>query len=82
MYLASIGFEFHRASGIPGFSAFMSIWAIVMLEYWKRKEAAAAMVWGMTSFEEEETTRPEYKQVRAPPFPLYAHAPLTTTPLR
>jgi len=53
-----------------------------MLEYWKRKEAAAAMVWGMTSFEEEETTRPEYKQVRAPPFPLYAHAPLTTTPLR
>ena len=41
-----------------GFSVFIVIWAIVMLEYWKRKEKLTALYWGMIGFEKNEVTRP------------------------
>jgi anoctamin-10/anoctamin-7 len=46
---------------LPFYSLVITVWAIVMLEYWKRKEQMKAMDWGMTSFEESEPDRPEYK---------------------
>jgi hypothetical protein len=46
---------------LPFFSLIVCIWAILMLEYWKRQEAFTAMQWGMTEFEEEEPVRPEFK---------------------
>jgi anoctamin-10/anoctamin-7 len=38
----------------------MSLWAVVMLEYWKQKESRIALTWGMTQFEAAEPDRPEY----------------------
>ena len=46
--------------GLFGFAIIMNIWAVLMLEYWKRKEATTAMRWGMSDFETRETDRPEY----------------------
>ena len=46
---------------IPFFCIFVSFWAQLMIEYWKRKQATRAMEWGTTLFEEEETDRPEFK---------------------
>lgn len=46
---------------IPFFSFFIALWAVLMLEFWKRKEQYTALWWGMTTFEETETERPEYK---------------------
>ena len=33
-------------------------------EFWKRKQARCAMRWGMSGFEEQEQTRPQYKGIR------------------
>lgn len=41
-----------------GFSAYLVIWAVVMLEYWKRREKYNSMEWGMDDFEETEMDRP------------------------
>mmetsp|Transcript_99871 Transcript_99871/g.285509 ORF Transcript_99871/g.285509 Transcript_99871/m.285509 type:complete len:1215 (+) Transcript_99871:241-3885(+) len=46
--------------GLFGFAIIMNIWAVVMLEYWKRTENVLACRWGTTSFEEEEVDRPEF----------------------
>ena len=46
---------------LPFYSLIVCVWAILMLEYWKRAEAYKAMKWGMTEFEEEEPVRPEFK---------------------
>lgn len=45
----------------PYFSVFVSFWAVLMLEFWKRKEARLAMRWGMSEFEAIENDRPEFK---------------------
>ncbi|CAN0348825.1 unnamed protein product, partial [Laminaria digitata] len=34
-------------------------------EFWKRKQARCAMRWGMSGFEEQEQTRPQYKGIRS-----------------
>mmetsp|Transcript_27752 Transcript_27752/g.59816 ORF Transcript_27752/g.59816 Transcript_27752/m.59816 type:complete len:763 (-) Transcript_27752:195-2483(-) len=46
---------------IAFYSLIICIWAIVMLEYWKRQQAHTAMQWGMTEFEAEEPERPEFE---------------------
>lgn len=33
-------------------------------EFWKRKQARCAMRWGMTGFEQQEQTRPQYQGIR------------------
>lgn len=50
------------------YSVLMTIWAIVFLEIWKRKEAAMAIQWGQTKFEQIEIPRPQFfgKQRRSP----------------
>lgn len=43
------------------FAIFMSIWATLFLEFWKRRQAVLAYNWHMTHFEEvEEVPRPEF----------------------
>lgn len=49
------------SSVLPFYSLLITVWAIVMLEYWKRKEQLKAVDWGMTSFEDTEPDRPEFK---------------------
>ena len=45
------------------YSVFMSMWATVFLEGWRRKEASLAILWGTTKFERIEVPRPQYKGV-------------------
>lgn len=46
---------------LPFFGVIITLWAIGMLEGWKRKEAITAMEWGMSSFESSEIDRPEFQ---------------------
>lgn len=46
---------------LPFFGLLISIWSIVMLEYWKRRENKIALEWGMTDFEAAEPVRAEFK---------------------
>jgi len=45
---------------LPFYSVVITVWSIVMLEYWKREEARTALEWGMSDFEANEQVRPEY----------------------
>jgi hypothetical protein len=40
------------------FAAFLVIWAVFMLEFWKRKEKMTALHWGVMDYEQEELDRP------------------------
>lgn len=46
---------------LPVFSFIISMWAVIMLEFWKRKEKRQAYEWGMTDFEANERDRPDYR---------------------
>jgi len=41
----------------------VSLWGIVYLELWKRREKYTALSWGMIGFEESEQNRPEYDDI-------------------
>lgn len=45
---------------LPFFAILLSLWSIIMLEYWKQKENRIALEWGMTNFEDKEPDRPEF----------------------
>ena len=45
----------------PVFSFFIALWAVFMLEFWKRKEKTVAIEWGTVGCEEEEPDRPTFK---------------------
>ena len=51
---------------MPYFACFIAIWAVLFLEFWKRKEKMHAMMWGTVGYEEEEITRPQFEGVRKP----------------
>lgn len=46
--------------GIPAFAVFISFWATLFLEGWKRREAKYRVRWGTSKFQEKEQTRPEF----------------------
>lgn len=46
---------------IPIFSGFIALWGALFLEFWKRKQAALAFKWGVSSFETTAEIRPEFK---------------------
>lgn len=50
------------------FSIVITIWSIIMLEFWKREEAFTALKWGMLDFEDEEPDRPEFIGVEIPSY--------------
>lgn len=43
------------------YSIFMSIWSVVFLSVWRRKEAEHSFLWGSEGFEDSEPARPEFK---------------------
>eukprot|EP01035_Chromulina_nebulosa_P019942 gene19942-25908_t len=45
---------------VPFFALVITIWSIVLLEGWKRKESFIALEWGMSNFEQTEIDRPEF----------------------
>jgi hypothetical protein len=46
-----IGTEDIASPSIPFFALFVVIWAVMMLEYWKREESMCALRWGMVGYE-------------------------------
>ncbi|XP_032450454.1 anoctamin-7 isoform X2 [Lynx canadensis] len=47
--------------GTVFFSAFMALWAVLLLEYWKRQSATLAYRWGCSDYEDiEERPRPQF----------------------
>ncbi len=53
-------FDGNQALGLPIFAIMVSLWATLMLEYWKRQEGIKRLEWGMIGFEQEELDRPEF----------------------
>jgi len=53
---------------LPFFGLGMALWATLFLEFWKRREAELRCDWGMTNYESQEGTRPEFtgSDVRSP----------------
>lgn len=52
-----------EAESVPFFAVFVCVWAVLMLEDWKNKEATYALKWGMSDFESTEQDRPEFQGV-------------------
>jgi Calcium-activated chloride channel len=52
------------------YTLIMSIWATFFLEFWKRRQATLAYRWGMLDYEDEETTRPDWKPTHARKSPI------------
>jgi len=50
------------------YSIFLVLWAIIMLEFWKRREKFTALQWGMIGFEDSEITRPEFRGTKKKSF--------------
>eukprot|EP00600_Ochromonadales_sp_CCMP1393_P002315 CAMPEP_0174981828 /NCGR_PEP_ID=MMETSP0004_2-20121128/16120_1 /TAXON_ID=420556 /ORGANISM="Ochromonas sp., Strain CCMP1393" /LENGTH=728 /DNA_ID=CAMNT_0016233643 /DNA_START=101 /DNA_END=2287 /DNA_ORIENTATION=+ len=46
---------------LPYYSFFIALWAVTMLEFWKRKEKTIALQWGSIDFEEHEVDRPDFR---------------------
>uniref|UniRef100_A0A673T4V9 Anoctamin n=1 Tax=Suricata suricatta TaxID=37032 RepID=A0A673T4V9_SURSU len=47
--------------GTVFFSVFMALWAVLLLEFWKRKSATLAYRWGCSDYEDiEERPRPQF----------------------
>ena len=46
---------------VPLFSLFMALWSTLFLEFWRRRNAILAHRWGVLNYEEEESTRPQFK---------------------
>ncbi|XP_065672900.1 anoctamin-3 isoform X2 [Hydra vulgaris] len=47
-------------SATPMLSVFMSLWSVLYLEYWKRRQYTLSYKWHSKNFYEVETLRPEY----------------------
>lgn len=45
------------------YSVFLAIWAIMLLESWKRREWELKFIWGSEGFEKDEQPRPEFDGV-------------------
>ncbi|XP_066088737.1 anoctamin-7 isoform X2 [Saccopteryx bilineata] len=60
--------------GTVFFSVFMALWAVLLLEYWKRKSATLAYRWGCSDYEDiEERPRPQFAALA----PTTARNPIT-----
>ena len=59
---------FDSAPFLPAFSFCLALWAIFMLEFWKRKENKIAMEWGMSGEEDRDIVQPEFRGDRIKSF--------------
>lgn len=46
---------------LPTFAFLVSLWGIVVLELWKRKQATLSLEWGTNNFQENESDRADFK---------------------
>jgi anoctamin-10/anoctamin-7 len=54
------GTDNYSSPVLPFYAVLITVWAIMMIEYWKREEKSTAMIWGMIGFEHDEPDRPEF----------------------
>ena len=55
------GVDGNRATLV--YSVFMSVWSVIFLSVWKRKEAEHSFLWGSEGFEDSQKERPEFKGI-------------------
>jgi len=60
-YLRHGGESDYSNAFTPVFSFFIALWAVCMLEFWKRKEKTVAIEWGTEGCEEDEPDRPTFR---------------------
>eukprot|EP00604_Paraphysomonas_vestita_P002458 CAMPEP_0174818240 /NCGR_PEP_ID=MMETSP1107-20130205/886_1 /TAXON_ID=36770 /ORGANISM="Paraphysomonas vestita, Strain GFlagA" /LENGTH=612 /DNA_ID=CAMNT_0016029841 /DNA_START=325 /DNA_END=2163 /DNA_ORIENTATION=+ len=60
---------------LPFYALLIAIWAVLMLEFWKREEKFTALQWGMLGFEDTQIDRPEFFGEE---LPSYIDGALTT----
>mmetsp|Transcript_443 Transcript_443/g.787 ORF Transcript_443/g.787 Transcript_443/m.787 type:complete len:306 (+) Transcript_443:39-956(+) len=58
LQIAVFALNDYSAPFLPYFSFFIALWAVFMLEHWKRKEKTIALQWGSIDFEQKEEDRP------------------------
>ena len=58
------------------YSVFMSIWSVVFLSVWRRKEAEHSFLWGSEGYEDSEPPRPQFKVRLTSTFSLATHFPI------
>jgi len=67
---------------LPFYSFFVSLWAIFMLEFWKRRERRTALEWGTSGQEAHDVPQPEFRGERMRSFidgsENYLHFPTST----
>lgn len=58
---SSIYTGFTSAPFLPAYSLAVTLWAVFLLEFWKRREHRVAMEWGMSGLEEQDVVQPEFR---------------------
>jgi len=61
IFIIQQGTKNNDDGGSVVFAVFLSLWATLFLESWKRKNAELAFKWNMLDFEQLEKTRPEFE---------------------
>ncbi len=61
LQIAVFALDNYSAIFLPIYSYFIALWAIVMLEFWKRRESRLAMEWGMSDFDSRDLDRSEFQ---------------------
>ena len=46
---------------VPFFALCIAAWSVLVMEFWKRRQARMALLHGMIGYEKEEKTRPSFK---------------------
>lgn len=73
---------FNTAPFLPFYSLFVSLWAIFMLEFWKRREKRMALEWGTADITKSDVLQPEFRGDRIKSFvdgsEGYLHFPTST----
>eukprot|EP01039_Chlorochromonas_danica_P004477 gene4477-4905_t len=68
LQIAVFAMNDYSAPFLPFFSFFVALWAITMLEFWKRREKRTALKWGMIDFETDEVDRADFRGETIPSF--------------
>jgi len=45
---------------VAAFSLFIALWAVLMMEFWKRRQSVLQLFWGMDDVRKEQLDRPEF----------------------
>lgn len=61
LQIAVFALNDYSAVFLPFYAFFVALWAVTMLEFWKRKEKYQSLQWGTLNFEATELDRADFK---------------------